>query len=61
MPGSWTWHHTLKFTGCLGAHRFDVNPLLVGFGQQTCKAIAPRCDACEITALCPVFNKQIRI
>ena len=33
----------------------EVNPLLVGFGQQTCKAIAPRCHECKITKICPVY------
>lgn len=35
-----------------------VNPLLVGFGQTVCKAVAPRCDACTLgpLALCPSFD-----
>ena len=36
--------------------RFEVNPLLVGFGQTVCKAIAPRCHQCQITALCPAYE-----
>ena len=31
----------------------QINPLLVGFGQERCRAIGPACDGCGIRALCP--------
>nr|XP_045368769.1 endonuclease III-like protein 1 isoform X1 [Camelus bactrianus] len=31
----------------------EINGLLVGFGQQTCLPIHPRCQACLNRALCP--------
>ncbi|XP_051024326.1 endonuclease III-like protein 1 [Acomys russatus] len=31
----------------------EVNGLLVGFGQQTCLPVHPRCQACLNQALCP--------
>nr|XP_045017780.1 endonuclease III-like protein 1 isoform X2 [Jaculus jaculus] len=32
----------------------EINGLLVGFGQQTCLPVHPRCQACLNQALCPV-------
>ncbi|XP_040110085.1 endonuclease III-like protein 1 isoform X5 [Oryx dammah] len=31
----------------------EINGLLVGFGQQTCLPVHPRCQACLNRALCP--------
>lgn len=31
----------------------EINSLLVGFGQQTCLPVHPRCQACLNRALCP--------
>ncbi|KAK6642825.1 Endonuclease III-like protein 1 [Polyplax serrata] len=31
----------------------EVNNLLVGFGQQTCKPVKPLCDTCANQAICP--------
>ncbi|XP_023045023.1 endonuclease III-like protein 1 isoform X3 [Piliocolobus tephrosceles] len=31
----------------------EINGLLVGFGQQTCLPVRPRCQACLNRALCP--------
>ncbi|XP_021563538.1 endonuclease III-like protein 1 isoform X3 [Carlito syrichta] len=31
----------------------EINGLLVGFGQQTCQPVHPRCGACLNQALCP--------
>ncbi|RZF48810.1 hypothetical protein LSTR_LSTR003190 [Laodelphax striatellus] len=33
---------------------FEVNHLMVGFGQQICRPIGPRCSDCLNKALCPV-------
>jgi endonuclease-3 len=30
-----------------------VNVLLVGFGQQVCTPLAPKCASCAIAAICP--------
>lgn len=32
----------------------DVNHMLVGFGQQTCRPIGPKCGNCSCRDLCPV-------
>ncbi|XP_036771876.1 endonuclease III-like protein 1 isoform X4 [Manis pentadactyla] len=43
-------------SGCPGANRelwSEINGLLVGFGQQTCLPVHPRCQACLNRALCP--------
>lgn len=31
----------------------EVNHLLVGFGQQTCRPIGPHCDICLSEKICP--------
>ncbi|GAB5033572.1 endonuclease iii [Nannochloropsis oceanica] len=33
----------------------EVNPLLVGLGQQTCRAVNPKCWECSLTAICPSY------
>ncbi|XP_062956907.1 endonuclease III-like protein 1 isoform X2 [Cynocephalus volans] len=35
----------------------EINGLLVGFGQQTCLPIHPRCQACLNQALCPAARR----
>ncbi|KAK6745293.1 hypothetical protein RB195_011801 [Necator americanus] len=30
-----------------------INPLLVGFGQQTCLPVKPKCDICLCQEICP--------
>ncbi|XP_007181729.2 endonuclease III-like protein 1 isoform X1 [Balaenoptera acutorostrata] len=34
----------------------EINGLLVGFGQQTCLPLRPRCQACLNRALCPAAH-----
>ncbi|KAK4874433.1 hypothetical protein RN001_013793 [Aquatica leii] len=36
----------------------EVNHLLVGFGQQTCLPVKPKCDTCLNNHLCPFSGKQ---
>ncbi|KAG5650981.1 hypothetical protein H0H81_010328 [Sphagnurus paluster] len=40
-------------------HHYDINPMLVGFGQIICLAISPRCDMCELSTagICPSAQK----
>ncbi|XP_008579910.1 PREDICTED: endonuclease III-like protein 1 [Galeopterus variegatus] len=35
----------------------EINGLLVGFGQQTCLPVHPRCQACLNQALCPTARR----
>lgn len=32
----------------------EVNPMLVGFGQQICRPVGPRCGECLCRDICPV-------
>ena len=34
----------------------DINVLLVGFGQEICKPVYPKCDDCLNQSLCPAYN-----
>lgn len=34
-------------------HWRHINELLVRFGQDICRPVAPRCDACTLAELCP--------
>mmetsp|Transcript_3694 Transcript_3694/g.5167 ORF Transcript_3694/g.5167 Transcript_3694/m.5167 type:complete len:317 (-) Transcript_3694:300-1250(-) len=37
----------------------DINPLLVGLGQQVCPALGPKCSECQINQICPsAFQKK---
>uniref|UniRef100_A0A914VXM8 Endonuclease III homolog n=1 Tax=Plectus sambesii TaxID=2011161 RepID=A0A914VXM8_9BILA len=36
----------------------DINKLLVGFGQQTCRAVKPKCDWCLNKEICPYGRTQ---
>ena len=40
---------------------YDINHLLVGFGQVICLPVSPRCDVCELSAkgLCPSARKVV--
>lgn len=38
-------------------HWSDVNLLLVGFGQQICLPVNPRCGDCLNRTLCPVGRR----
>ncbi|KAF5293489.1 hypothetical protein FQA39_LY02974 [Lamprigera yunnana] len=38
----------------------EVNHLLVGFGQQICQPVKPKCDTCLNNKLCPFGIKEIR-
>ena len=38
-------------------HWSSINLQLVGFGQQVCNPINPKCHSCEIKHLCPVGKK----
>eukprot|EP00899_Mesostigma_viride_P025708 jgi/Mesvir1/6321/Mv06357-RA.1 len=41
------------------SHWSEINPLLVGFGQQICAPVRPKCDMCKLTELCPsAFKSQ---
>ncbi|KAF5398134.1 Base excision DNA repair protein HhH-GPD family [Paragonimus heterotremus] len=40
-------------------HWDQINWLLVGFGQQRCLPVSPRCGDCLNKAICPVGRKQI--
>lgn len=31
----------------------DISFLFVGFGQQICKPMAPKCESCKVSQLCP--------
>lgn len=31
----------------------EINLLLVGFGQQICKPVSPKCDGCLNANICP--------
>lgn len=31
----------------------EINLLLVGFGQQICKPVGPKCDECLNSTICP--------
>ncbi|XP_039740901.1 endonuclease III-like protein 1 isoform X2 [Pteropus medius] len=35
----------------------EINGLLVGFGQQTCLPVRPRCQACLNQAMCPAAHR----
>lgn len=35
------------------SHWRTINKLLVGFGQQTCRAIRPKCEECLLKDVCP--------
>lgn len=39
-------------------HWTTINPLLVGFGQTVCLAVAPKCDQCQIRNLCPASRRR---
>ncbi|CAM9777243.1 unnamed protein product [Laminaria digitata] len=39
-------------------HWSEVNGLLVGFGQQVCRARGPSCSACGISDLCPSAERN---
>ncbi|XP_024400082.1 uncharacterized protein [Physcomitrium patens] len=36
----------------------DTSFLFVGFGQQVCKPLAPKCEGCKVSQLCPSAFKQ---
>lgn len=38
--------------------RSEVNDLLVGFGQQVCRATAPLCSTCGISGICPSAERN---
>ena len=38
----------------------DINLLLVGFGQQTCQPVYPRCSSCLNRTLCSTGRKNTR-
>ncbi|VDP82831.1 unnamed protein product [Echinostoma caproni] len=38
----------------------SINWLLVGFGQQICLPVAPKCDGCLNNAVCPFGRKSVR-
>ena len=37
----------------------EVNVLFVGFGQQQCTPVKPKCDTCLNQHLCPVGKTQL--
>ena len=38
----------------------DVNLLMVGFGQQICTPLKPRCSECLNRQLCPTGRKSVK-
>jgi len=38
----------------------DINHLLVGFGQQTCQPVRPKCEDCLNNTICPFGKSQQR-
>ncbi|KAK6024973.1 base excision DNA repair protein, HhH-GPD family [Ostertagia ostertagi] len=38
------------------SHWTTINPLLVGFGQQICLPIGPKCGSCLCQDICPSFT-----
>ena len=34
----------------------NINPLLVGFGQQICTPRNPKCESCRISKKCKFYN-----
>ena len=40
-------------------HWEEVNHLLVGFGQQTCRPVGPKCDICLCKPICPTGKTHI--
>lgn len=41
-------------------HWKQINPMLVGFGQQTCVAVRPHCTSCVLSDLCPASQIKCR-
>ncbi len=41
-------------------HWISVNELLVGFGQQICGPVSPRCSICPLTEGCPKIGVTYR-
>lgn len=39
-------------------HWNEVNHLLVGFGQQTCRPVGPKCDGCLCKDICPTGKER---
>ena len=39
----------------------DINLLLVGFGQQTCLPVGPRCSFCLNKDTCPTGQKELKL
>jgi len=39
-------------------HWKDINTLLVGFGQQICKPIGPKCEQCKLQDYCEYYNSE---
>ena len=37
-----------------------MNHLFVGFGQQTCRPIGPKCTICQCNDICPAGQKEIK-
>lgn len=35
----------------------EINLLMVGFGQQHCLPIGPKCDSCSLQSMCPTGRK----
>ena len=38
----------------------EINPLLVGFGQQVCLAVNPACDVCLAAHICPAAPRKAK-
>eukprot|EP01068_Selenidium_serpulae_P010889 Selendium_serpulae@DN5554_c0_g1_i2.p2 len=38
----------------------DVNSMLVGFGQQRCSAVSPKCETCLVSSMCPEGQRQLK-
>lgn len=39
----------------------EINILFVGFGQQICQPVRPKCESCMNQRICPVGRKNVRV
>lgn len=38
----------------------EINKVLVGFGQQTCLPVLPKCSSCANRELCPKIGVSVK-
>lgn len=39
---------------------YEVNHLLVGFGQEICRPVGPKCEFCKCKNICPAAAVEIK-